>query len=353
MPMPHNDFADELKRDLVDPQHVLSGLGLLDRSTQRGRSYVIRCLWHDERTPSCTVAVGPSRTLRCHCFGCEQTWDVLALIAAVHRLDTRADFPRVLVAAAELANRWDIIEAIEGRTRKHQAPKPPPPRPAPEPERDYPAVDALAAFWDACSDVTADAEVCSWLEGRAIPPKECNVRLLCRALGPTVHLPPWARAAGLSWVESGHRCIVPVFDDAGARRSVRARRVRAGAGPKCLAPAGCRIGGLVMADPVARDVLELGNKPVWWPGDAPLRIVVAEGDPDYLTWAARAVQYDPPLAVLGIESGGWTDEIARRIPNNARIIVRTHHDEAGERYAAKVIATLAHRCTVMRSEETP
>jgi hypothetical protein len=34
-------------------------------------------------------------------------------------------------------------------------------------------------------------------------------------------------------------------------------------------------------------------------------------------------------AIFGITSGSWSDELAARIPSGTRIIVRTHHDQAG------------------------
>ena len=105
-----------------------------------------------------------------------------------------------------------------------------------------------------------------------------------------------------------------------------------------------------MGNPLAGILLETGARPPWWGDSAPLRVVVAEGEPDYLTWALR-VHDTPsvhPPAVFGIESGAWTDDIAARIPDGATVIVWTHHDEAGEKYAARVAATLARRCAVMR-----
>lgn len=349
-----DDHAAELKRDLVDLRHVLDALGLLDRSSQRqAGGYIIRCPWHQERTPSCSVQ-NRGGVLVAHCFACDGGGDVLSLVAQVHGFDIKTDFQRVLVAAAELANRWDIIESIEGREqaaqRKREAPPRPPPRPAPE--RDYPALAEVEALWDSCSMVTDDPEVAAWLESRAISPHTCAVRDLCRALPIDAKPPSWARFRGVRWPGSGHRCIVPMFDAEGRMRSFRARAVRA-AEHKTLVPTGCKAGGLVMADPLARMVLETGTLPSWWPDGVPLRVVVAEGDPDFLTWGCRADRHSPPLAVLGVESGGWSEALADRIPDGAHIVIRTDDDQAGNKYANEVQRSLASRCRVYRTKRTP
>ena len=78
-----------------------------------------------------------------------------------------------------------------------------------------------------------------------------------------------------------------MFNRLGVLRSLRARRVVAGEGPKNLAPAGFFTGGLVMADALGRKLLATGQRPESWPATVPLRIVVAEGEPDFLTWATH------------------------------------------------------------------
>ncbi len=210
----------------------------------------------------------------------------------------------------------------------------------------------MLELWDAAVTVTDDAEVAAWLTSRAIPPPGCAVRDLCRVVPTDARLPSWARSQAGTWAQSGHRLLVPMFDAEGKVRSFRARAVRPTT-PKTLVPTSHRIGGLVMADPLARELLDTGTAPTWWPPGAPLRVVVAEGDPDFLTWAARAARHDPPLAVLGVESGGWTEAIAARVPDGAHVAIRTHQDAAGDKYAAEVARTLAKRCKLYRPKGTP
>jgi len=77
--------------------------------------------------------------------------------------------------------------------------------------------------------------------------------------------------------------------------------------------------------------------------------VIAEGEPDWLTWASRQADSDEQgPAVFGVESGSWTAEIAARIPDSTRIVIRTHLDASGETYARKIATTLSPRCRVLR-----
>lgn len=352
-----NNHAAELRRELADPHRVLDGLGLLDRASQRqARGYVIRCPWHRENTPSCSVKAGPDGTLRIHCFACSKSWDVLSLVAQVHGLDTHHDFPAVLVAAAELARRWDIIEAIEGQERaaerRRAAPPAPPPSPAPEPEpkADYPPADEVAELLAAAILVDEDAEVIARLRARGLDALEVAVRDLALALPrPCPTLPSWARFRGQSWVGAGYRIILPVYDHQGVERSVRAWRMT-DEGRKRIAPTGCRMSGLVLADSMMREVLRAGGWPSWNPN--PPRFVVVEGEPDFLSWAVRTPLYEQPRhAVVGVESGAWCEAIASRIPSGATVVVRTHHDKAGNGYAATIADTLGTRCRLLRGRK--
>ena len=45
-------------------------------------------------------------------------------------------------------------------------------------------------------------------------------------------------------------------------------------------------------------------------------------------------------------------QIAARIPTGASVVIRTHHDEPGERYAQQIAASLHGRCRI-RSRRRP
>jgi len=95
---------------------------------------------------------------------------------------------------------------------------------------------------------------------------------------------------------------------------------------------------MVMADEMGRAMLA-GHR-------APSTIVIVEGEPDFLSRCM--VTGDPDVAVLGIVSGSWSQAMADRLPVGARVVIRTDTDQAGDRYAAEIAATLMRRCFVYR-----
>jgi len=127
-------------------------------------------------------------------------------------------------------------------------------------------------------------------------------------------------------------------------RSVRARAITeiAPTDPKALTPSGHASQGLVLADALAAQMLARGA----WPERAETRVVIAEGEPDFLTWGMRAT-----VAVLGIAGGGqWTEGIAQRIPSGTTVIIRTDQDDAGDIYAEVITQTLWGRCTILETD---
>ncbi len=97
------DVVRELRRRLDDPARVVHALGLEKGARRQPRGVTVLCPWHDERTPSCSVRVADDGTIACRCHGCGATADVLGLVAAVHGLDPRREFRRVLETAAAIA----------------------------------------------------------------------------------------------------------------------------------------------------------------------------------------------------------------------------------------------------------
>jgi hypothetical protein len=335
----------DVRHDLHDPRTVVRALGLEAGAVRQGRNVVVRCPWHDERSPSCSVHVARDGTLAVRCHGCGATGDALALVAVAHGLDPRRDFVEVVTVAAELAGRWDLVDELRGNVERRPAPTPKPRR-EPEPERDYPPIGEVAALltrpaWE-------DPEARAYLTSRAIDPGRLEVAsvgvtfpgvevgAVAYALDASAVLPRWASYQGRSWQETGHRLILPMVDASGELRSVRACRVEDADSPKRLPPGGHRAGGLVMANDVALALL----RGTWQPSaDLRVGVRIVEGEPDFLTVVA-APSAAIATAVFGIVSGTWGTAFAARVPRHALVALQTHDDPAGARYAAEIRSSL-------------
>jgi hypothetical protein len=331
--MPRGDLGERaaaVKARLLDPLALTAALGLVVR--REGRAATFACLWHDETEPSCRLRVHPNDgLLALRCFGCGVNGDALTLIARVRGLATTGpDFVCVIEIAEAIAGTLPSTPTFA--PRRTTATK----RPAPE----------LFTLWQSCRPVTACPAVQTWLESRGLDPVTIEERDLVRAVPAHAELPWWAGHDGRSWAETGHLCIIPTFNAAGMLGGLRARCVTASGDPKELAAIGGGSG--CFADTLARRVLEGGGWPVAFAHRPPL-IVVAEGVPDFLTWAAMLASdadEDAP-AIFGLYAGAWTPAIARRIPDGARVVLRLHADAAGTKYAEQVRTSLGSRCAVM------
>jgi hypothetical protein len=80
-----------------------------------------------------------------------------------------------------------------------------------------------------------------------------------------------------------------------------------------------------------------------------VRVVIVEGEIDYLTRATSYTDSETAPAVFGVIAGAWSGDIAARIPDGALVAIRTDHDAAGDKYAEEIRSTLAQRCEVRRS----
>ena len=336
-----------VRRALDNPRALVAALGLDAGALREGRENVkIRCPWHTERSPSCSVRLARDGTIAVRCFACDATGDALALVAVARGLDVRRDFRAVLAEAPELAG-VHLEEHNQGEAGERREPRPVPPPPPPRP---YPPAHELAKLLAACGPCSRDLEVSAWLTGRGLDASAVDRYGLALALPRDARAPSWARFKGdrreaaEPWASTGHRLVVPMVDHAGEVRSVRARAVVASDDPKTLPPAGFRASGLVAACPLARFVFQAGA----WPGGVDRRIVVAEGEPDFLSWATRG-EGARTFATVGITSGSWSPDLADRVPDGSDVLVRTDDDDAGDRYAEEVARSLASRCRVLET----
>jgi hypothetical protein len=339
------DHATEIKRALNDPAALCERLGLTSGAKRQANGVMIRCPAHGDRTPSCSVSTASDGLVRVKCFntGCGFAGDALHLVAVVFGLDTRREFKEVLIEAAELAGLHDVVDELrEGKPRDTARPMPAPPKPKPPAE--YPPAREVEALWRDAGPVTDDPECVRHLENRRTDPGAVAQHALARALvlrtGLYCPMPRWARKGGSWWPEEGYRMIVPVYDADGAMRAVRGWQVilKDPELPKRVPPAGHKHSGLSLANAPAVALLRGERR-------APSRVLVVEGEPDFLTWATRKAW----LPVFGVLSGSWHAGFAERIPLGSEVIVCTHHDQAGDGYAELVRATVKDRAVVTRS----
>ena len=323
-----------IKVTLSDPERVLGSLGLLDGAKRQAHGFMVCCPWHAERTPSCSVKLASDGTIAAHCFGCGAGGDVLSLVAAARGLDARRDFGRVVELAADLAG-----GSLDGY-------RPPVRRVMPAP-RLPPPVESVGALWAAAKPVTDDSDLARQLLGRCLDPAIIEDRNLARCLPSSGTLPKWARSGSLSWWESGHRLLLPLWNAEGSLCSVHARLVENGQTERAkgMFPASHSAKGLFLADSFGLLLIRSGV-PKWWRQSEPPSVIITEGAPDFLTVATHygCTEYAP--AVLGVVSGSWSDELAARIPTECRVVVRVHRDEAGEKYRDAICRSLSGRCRV-------
>lgn len=201
-----------------------------------------------------------------------------------------------------------------------------------------PSAQEMHKFWPRLVSVMADRQVSAWLAGRAdgaIDPAVVAALGLARALPADLpDLPCWARFKGRPWTQSGHRLIVQAWEPDPERpgrlrwASLHARNVLPGCDPadKAAWPAGASAAGLVLAtgpDPRAHG-MQL--------------VELAEGVPDWLRQAlnraARCPEGNQP-AVWGVLSGSACANVAAVVPRGWPVAIRTHDDEAGQKYAER------------------
>ena len=333
------DYAREVKLALSDPKRLCRALGLTKHAEQQASGLVICCPAHGERHPSCSVTRAGG-TIRVKCFACGFAGDALHLIGQVKGLRTNdaGEFRQILACGAGIAGLHNLASEILGEDVVTEQRHRPLPLPAPEPEREYPPGEEIDRLWDESGSVEDDRDACEYLVRRRICPVETSRRNLARVIGPDQELPSWARYRGRPWTQTGHRLVMRVFDHMGNPFSLRAWRITEGDSPKRLPPGGYRASGLVLANRAALEMLSGQDT-------APRSLVVVEGEPDFLTHATRTYG-----AVLGLMSGSWSSKFADSVPAGSEVVVRTHHDSAGDRYARSVISSLSVRCSVWRSE---
>jgi hypothetical protein len=332
----------QLIRELNSVRQLLTALGLDKGAKAQTHGAHVLCPAHAERSPSCSVTLAPDEHgIRVRCFGCQWSADALGLIAKVRGLSTSGrDWISVLREAARIAGNQGIIDQLDKPLDTSDSPSNPPrstrkarkrtdysPPSAQQHDAlpvNYPPAAEFRAVWASASMPGHDSDARQYLTRRAIDPETAHVRVLTAEQ----RLPDWARYQGRTWHATGHRVVVPVFDCHGRWQSLRAIRITDDdSSPKRLPPAGYSARGLAMANRPAVEMLR---------GSAQhSRLVIVEGETDWLTWAART-----PHPVIGIVSGAWHRGFADRLPRGCQVANRIHRDDAGKLYQAEIASTL-------------
>lgn len=275
------------------------------------------------------------------CFQCDasgSTIDLVAFVLCDKRYRDLRDHERATVK--EWCERWTHSEPARAAQRE--------PERAPEPPPSYPPIAEVQDLYEACGRVDENRAVDDYLRTRRIGSTRVADLGLARALPRNAPLPQWA-SCGSSWSNTGHLVIAPLFDHEGIMRSLIARSIDRDAERKSLAPRGHTRAGLVLGCALAVQVLASGKRPAWWGAHVPLDVVVCEGEIDFLAWSTSwsdAHEYAP--ATIGMVQGAWSDAIAARVPDGARVLLAQDLDAPGEKYAALVVETLRDRSIEMR-----
>lgn len=303
------------KRSYLETAFDSAGLILAQADTQ-GR-VAVQCPWEAEHTSGSSIT---STVLFPPAAGHTMGWFNCSHGHCAHRTldDVLAELPSTAIEAAEIAF-----------------------------PRGMPPAHELAALWATCKPLASDDAMVECLRTAELDAAAVDVRGLCAVLPAEAEVPPWAKP----WPSVGHRLIVPLFDGAGAMCNAIA--VNPGdARMPWKAPDGCLVRTLAMADSVAQEVLRTGARPEWIA--EPLRVVIVAGVRDWLVWAVnRALaSTKEPYAVLGVATENIELEpaIAARIPNGARVIVRTPDTAKGNNCAAAIKAAIGSRCEVLRGK---
>lgn len=278
---------------------------------------------------------------------CQPPWDERQLerkLASAYRRSTR--------------ERGGLIKEQRG---EHD---PSPPRRARPPQ--YPPQTHVEWLWSDCRPAGSDPAVRAWMTSRGLDFSQLGPQpaAVIRAIRPAppagmtpsediaecqqpgrFYWPAWAACGSAPdarpWYATRYRAVIPLFDAHGQIRSVKARAISDGPGPKSIPPRDHDVARLVMANPTLAYVLHTGAWPERVPPEA--RVVYAgEGEPDYLSLVQAVWGSKRPLAgVLGYFSGSFSFELFRRLPAGTRMIVYSQLDAEGQNYLARLRETFA------------
>jgi len=349
-----SDDADRIKRAIDDPRGLCDAIGLLDGHRgrdwmQQARGVLVRCPWHDEHTPSCSVIRAADGTVQARCFGCAATGDAFSLIAATQRLDLAGDFADVLDIAADLAGVArparvaNVRPAPARQIVRRGAPV--------EVERapDDGTINRIAAVLSHVAPVTGSVAAMGYLRARGLdegealgwyalpdgPARDEVVEAILDEIGYDAWLSSGlatldgTHAGRWSWSWRGPRLVIPWR---GPDRTVDALQGRH------IGPHG---------DDVRRYVFPSGRAPRWPFGaeavetmGADTALAVVEGAIDAASFTALAAQHGVDARAVGLPGVSSWDARWLRLFARRPAVVALDADKGGERHVAAWVERL-------------
>lgn len=202
--------------------------------------------------------------------------------------------------------------------------------------------DDAAALWARYSPLHENVVTLARLRDRGVDAVLVEKLDLAREAVAVVDVPPWAG----HFFDTPAHVVLPLFGASGVLAGLVGRTFSGLCGPVTMR--GVDYSGLVLASPLARQVLERGA----WPDgldEASRTLVVLAGERDYLKLLAGQEGARPGAAVLGVPTGGaWTQALADRVPAGTRVVL----DLPEEELIKAVAATFRSRCRVVRARRS-
>jgi hypothetical protein len=201
--------------------------------------------------------------------------------------------------------------------------------------------DDVARLWARYLPLHEDGVTLARLRDRGVDAQLVEELDLARRAGPVSDVPHWAG----HFLDAPAHVVLPLHDARGLLSGVIGRTFSGLCGPVRMR--GVAYDGLVLASPLARQVLERGA----WPDgldESSRTLVVVHGERAFLERLAGQQGARPRSAVLGIPSGGsWSRELGDRIPSGSRVTL-----DLPEGLTKAVFHTIHSRCRVVRARRS-
>lgn len=347
------EITRELRRSILSPKALCDVLGYESKKASGG-GVLIRCPFHAENSPSCSVRLGKDGTIAVKCFSCGKGGDAFTLIANAHGLsNTGKDFFDVLRKAAEIASRWDLLDELDRGHRGTETPKSVRPTPVPEAKEPDRATITDARFHEIASllfercPLDGDALACTHRRGIGAHAQAFG----CGGL-PTNWKPIFSELCSTFGVEdveasglvsqkgyfmpTNHRLLIPWCNQEGRIETIECCRIVDGDGPKRLF-----LSGRGPRSPFGVSMFEEMN--------AAGPLVICEGAIDTLSRRALALRDRECLQAIGVASVTilFADKLCE-LSRDRDVVISLDADPAGDRGAEQIRQACAFAKSIRR-----